>query len=76
MDDAPNLQAFLASTSGHGLAKILLKDKFGRRIWMVICLVCYIATLATVALIISDAMDPGNIMTKVTMKNVKQSKSS
>ena len=76
MDDVGNLQVFLASTSAHGLAKMQLKDKLGRRIWTVICLLCYITTLATVAGIIYLAMDPGYNMTKVTMKNIEHGKSS
>ena len=74
-DDVNNLQAFLATTSAHGLAKLRLKDKLSRRIWMAICLLCYVFFLITIMKIIYLAMDPGYNMTKVTMETVTNSES-
>ena len=69
-DPVDNLQAFLATSTAHGLANTLHGNKWGRRIWMVICLFCYILTFSLTVKIIVIALTPGNDITKVKMEKL------
>ena len=70
-DIADNLQAFLVSTTAHGLANTLQENKWCRRIWMVICLFCYIMTFSLSVKIVVLALTPGNDITKVKMEKLR-----
>ena len=70
-DIADNLQAFLVSTTAHGLANTLQENKWCRRIWMVICLFCYIMTFSLSVKIVVLALTPGNDITKIKMEKLR-----
>ena len=60
-----HFRAFVTSSTAHGLAKTQQQSFMGERVWSVICLLSYIATIAFIVKIIIAAVDPNNVITQV-----------